>query len=250
VTDPEILARAQRLALQGTPIEEIVRQTGLDRAEIEHPPQPEERRLAVEQYLVNVDEEPRRALQMLRMGKAPADIAAELGVAAHAIKVWNSEVLWVGLGFSPALARARASSEYTRPRDPSTVQAFESLVGRTLVPHLKNAGYRKRRLTWQRQRDAARSTVNVQRHHATGDLLQFTINWTLETLDPVRRTAAGRIGGFLPHNQDTWWSIQLGWLARDTPSVVEDPDVVEAEIDGGLRTLIEFLERPGPTSSG
>ena len=70
--------------------------------------------------------------------------------------------------------------------------------------------------------------MDIQRSHA-GDLLQFTVNWAVSIPGfeafpgrPPGAVVEGRIGDFSEQGGDHWWSIQLGWLARDLPRVSSD----------------------------
>lgn len=205
-------------------------------------------------YIRTADEAEARALRMGRTGMPPADIASELGLEVEQVEIWQFALGWIGLGFPPELAKVRAKSGLLRKRDPATTEAFESLMQRTFVPVLKAAGYRKTRYTWQRPGEEVSPRVDIQRGHSSGDLLTFTSNWSLTvpgfderltafSTDPnPDGVARGRIGEFLPRSADTWWSVQLGWFAREPPDVIDDPEAVEAEIKLGLRRMLSFLD--------
>jgi len=161
----------------------------------------------------------------------------------------NSTHLLETLGFPAALAATRAQSEFLAPRDPRTTEVFNSIVNETFVPTLKRARFTKRRNVWMR-RGTVENVIDIQRGHATGDLLTFTVNWAVRIPGveefPGRAPTAvieGRIGDFVEQGQDRWWSIQLGWLARDMPRVSADSEQCRAELAEGLVQMVAWLDQ-------
>jgi hypothetical protein len=153
----------------------------------------------------------------------------------------------VSHGYPPAFAKVRAESAMTAPRRPETTLAFETLVRDVFVPPLKRAGFAKTRNVWRRQLGSLRNVVDIQRSHATGDLLRFSSNWSV--LVPgfefeFRRdvVVGGRIGEFMDGGLDRWWSIQLGWLAADFPEVDDDSQRCREDIASGLARMIGWLD--------
>jgi Domain of unknown function (DUF4304) len=159
----------------------------------------------------------------------------------------SSEDLLVSLGFPRDLARARAASDRLAPRHPDTARVFESVVREIFVPELKRAGFKKTRNVWTRRRELIRAVVDIQRGSSSGDLLEFTSNWhvRIDGFAVGRRrddVVSGRIGNFLDAGEDHWWSIQLGWLARHTPTVIVEPDDCRRELAEGLHRTIAWLD--------
>ena len=154
---------------------------------------------------------------------------------------------WVARGFPLAFAKVRAESAMTARRCPETTLAFETLVRDVFAPPLKRSGFAKTRNVWRRQRGSVRHVVDIQRSHATGDLLRFSSNWSV--LVPgfefeLRRdfVVGGGIGEFMDGGLDRWWSIQLGWLASDFPDVNADSARCREDIASGLDGMIRWLD--------
>ena len=181
-------------------------------------------------------------------GESRETIASELGVAVSQIDEWSSELMWLSLGYPTELAAVRAKSVNTQPRDERTTRAFEGIVRELYVPRFKAAGFRKQRHRWTRQREHLEQVVDVQRHWSTGDLLSFTSNIEvtvvgLEHTVGVQRwsVVSRRVGDFFD-GQDRWWSIQLGRLARDSPTILDDAEVCRDEIADGIERVIRWLD--------
>jgi hypothetical protein len=159
----------------------------------------------------------------------------------------SSTEAWASLGYPAALAKARAESAMTAPRSPETKLAFEGLVRDVFVPPLKIAGFSKTRNVWRRSRGPLVHIVDIQRGHATGDLIRFSSNWSVVVPGfelEFRRDVVvdGRIGEFLDGGLDRWWSIQLGWLAADFPEVNDDSERCRRDIASGLDRMIAWLD--------
>ena len=92
---------------------------------------------------------------------------------------WQSEAMYVAMDFPADLAAVRCRSDQPGKRDPATTEAFDGLVRRTFVPTLKQAGFRKTRLVWQRRDGTAWPTIAIRRGRSTGDLLEFWCEWSV-----------------------------------------------------------------------
>jgi hypothetical protein len=188
------------------------------------------------------------ALRLLLGGMSLRDVAQQIGVSVGQLECWNGEYVLMTLDYPPKLAEIRARSELRAPRRPETVQVFDGIVRDIFVPVLKVSGFKKSRNVWRRNGPRFRAVIDIQRAPADGDLLRFTSNWALELPGfdngyGSEHVVGGRIGDFFGEGDDRWWSIQLGWLARDLPTISDDPEQCQEEIADGVARMVAWLDR-------
>lgn len=205
---------------------------------------------AVAKYLAFHQGDP-QATEALRLqlseGKNSFEIAQQLVVSAEQARQWSSQYLYMALGFPPAQADARAKSGGPGPRHSETTGMFESIIHEIFVPALKQSGFKKTRNVWRRRRGLIEDVVDIQRSWATGDLVCFTSNWAvlapgLEVGSRRDVVVDGRIGQFIGNRHDRWWSVQLGWLARDSPDISDNSEQCRMEIASGLARMMAYLD--------
>jgi hypothetical protein len=108
-------------------------------------------------------------------------------------------------------------------------------------------------LTWislgypQSSRRSNRRVVDGSRGDVSSDLARtsnivVTIVGLEDRLGGTRVVASDRRIGEFIGEEDYWWSIQLGRLAREWPTVIDDPEVCRREMALGLDRAIDWLD--------
>lgn len=83
------------------------------------------------------------------------------------------------------------------------------MIRETIRPHLRSAGFTKKRNTFARDVDCARQSVEFQASQfGSREHVKFTINVGVdyEPLDDPWQLRV-RIGHLLPRGEDTWWEL-------------------------------------------
>ena len=139
----------------------------------------------------------------------------------------------------------------------ATKARLARLVAEVISPPLKNAGFRKTRMTWHRSGEEVWPVVDVQRSWGDdSDRTSFTLNWglyvpgypeaagttPLKTPKSHSAPVSGRVGGVVG-TEDTWWEIEQGYLSRSFPPGVERDEIqCETELALMLDGTIRFLD--------
>jgi hypothetical protein len=186
---------------------------------------------------------------MVVRGELPDAIAARLGVSVEDVWTWQNEAMYVGMDFPADLAAVRAESDRPGKRDPATTEAFDGLLRRTFVPTLKQAGFRKTRLVWQRRSGTAWPTIAIRRGRSTGDFLEFWCEWTVRVpgygarMFPEFPPDPG-LDAVLAGGSSSSWSVQRGRFGRGAfaEARLEDAAVVEAEVQRELDVMVAAVE--------